>query len=69
MWLFEVDQDTLQPSLKSSMMFLYVQSNETVSKWTELIPFWPSKKTRRIEGNGKAEQKQEDKGLSKKPEN
>ena len=43
MWLFEKDKTTLQPSLKSSMEFLYKESDQ-VGSLTDLIPFYPKEK-------------------------
>lgn len=43
MWLFEKDKSTLQPSLKSSMEFLYKESDQ-VGGLTDLIPFYPKEK-------------------------
>lgn len=43
MWLFETDKSTLQPSLTSSMQFLYVESNKALSNWRDLVPFYVPK--------------------------
>lgn len=43
MWLFEKHKTLLQPSLSQSMEFLYKES-DTVSKWTDLIPYYPKEK-------------------------
>jgi peroxisomal membrane protein 4 len=51
MWLFETDKSTLQPSLRSSMDFLYKESN-TVGSLKELIPFYPKAKAAKKEGEG-----------------
>lgn len=40
MWIFEVDKDSLQASLTSSMEFLYNKSNEALRDWSELVPFY-----------------------------
>lgn len=40
MWLFTIDKSTLQPSLTSSMQFLYVESNKALRNWRELVPFY-----------------------------
>lgn len=39
MLLYEDDKSTLQPSLKSSMDFLYTQS-ETYHSWADFVPFY-----------------------------
>lgn len=39
MFLFEDDKKNLQPSLTSSMNFIYKESDKKLEKWTELIPF------------------------------
>ena len=39
MWLFERDSKMLQPSLGSSMQFLYKES-DTVSGWRDFVPFY-----------------------------
>jgi len=41
MWLFEEDRKVLQPGLKSSMEFLYKESDQVGSVY-ELIPFYPN---------------------------
>lgn len=33
MWLFHVDKSTLQPSLTSSMQFLYIESSKALGNW------------------------------------
>jgi peroxisomal membrane protein 4 len=38
MYLFEVDPSCLQPSLTSSMTFLYKDSNRPLTHFTQLIP-------------------------------
>lgn len=40
MWLFRVDKSSLQPSLTSSMQYLYVESNKALANWRELVPFY-----------------------------
>ena len=41
MYLYTKDQNTLQPSLQSSMNYLYTQS-DTWTHWTDFIPFYDS---------------------------
>ena len=43
MWLFETDKSTLQPSLTSSMQYLYVESSKKLTNWRDLVPFFVPK--------------------------
>ena len=43
MWLFETDKSSLQPSLTSSMQYLYVESSKKLSDWRDLVPFYVPK--------------------------
>jgi hypothetical protein len=40
MWIFEIDKNSLQASLSSSMEFLYKKSDEPLKDWRELVPFY-----------------------------
>ena len=40
MLLFNVDKGILQPSLASSMNYLYVESSKKLANWRELVPFY-----------------------------
>jgi hypothetical protein len=39
MYLFEVNKSSLQPSLTSSMQFLYKDSDKTTG-WRDFVPFY-----------------------------
>jgi hypothetical protein len=40
MLLFNLDKSILQPSLASSMNYLYVESSKKLANWRELVPFY-----------------------------
>jgi peroxisomal membrane protein 4 len=45
MFLFERDKKVLQPSLTSSMVFLYKESDKRVMNWREFVPFYIPEKS------------------------
>ena len=51
MYLFEANKSSLQPSLESSMQFLYKDSDKTTG-WRDFVPFYIPDKTKSIQKAG-----------------